>query len=364
MNRQPHHSRTLRPVAPGRGKGKERAMKPVVVVVLAVLALVPVILAATAGATAPGRNGEVAFRRYFDAQKSRGAVFTVGADGSRLRQVTHPKPSVVDNYPRWAPDGSLIIFTRCAGDGIHCHLWVVGADGSALAPVGRLCPAGANEQSCPDDSNGSFSPDSKRIAFQQATGRVSTDANGERWIEHSALTLINPDGSGRHVIYQSPAFSSDLNAPSFSPNGKQLVFDRQVSGFSKPAGKHAVYVIDVNGSHLRRLTPWDDNDGDHTDWSPDGKWILFHSRLDDPAAQSQIILIHPDGSGRKQLTHFPPGTTVGRSGFSPDGTSIVLAKGPVGGNVDVFTMRLDGSQLRRLTRSPLWESAPDWGPAP
>jgi probable HAF family extracellular repeat protein len=49
--------------------------------------------------------------------------------------------------------------------------------------------------------------------------------------------------------------------------------------------------------------------------------------------------------------------------FSPDGRSIACAKGPEGGNgkVDVFTMRLDGSGVHRIARSPLWDSAPDWG---
>ncbi len=62
------------------------------------------------------------------------------------------------------------------------------------------------------------------------------------------------------------------------------------------------------------------------------------------------------------MTHFSKGTHVGLSSFSPNGKSIVFSKGPEGGNIDVFTMRLDGSHVRRLTRSKLWDSAPDWGP--
>jgi Tol biopolymer transport system component len=71
--------------------------------------------------------------------------------------------------------------------------------------------------------------------------------------------------------------------------------------------------------------------------------------------------MHPDGSGRKQITHFAPGTHVASASFSPNGSSIVFSKGPEGGNIDVFTMRLDGSHMRRITRSTLWDSAPDWG---
>jgi Tol biopolymer transport system component len=164
------------------------------------------------------------------------------------------------------------------------------------------------------------------------------------------------------VIYESARFSADLNFPEFSPNGKQLVFERGNSNVSTPAGKKAVFVVGIDGSNPRRLTPWAENDGDNPDWSPSGGWILFRSFVDDPLAQSQIFMIHPDGTGRRQVTHFSKGTTVTSSSFSPDGKSIVFGKGPAGGNIDVFTMRLADGRVRRLTRSKLWESAPDWGP--
>jgi Tol biopolymer transport system component len=38
-------------------------------------------------------------------------------------------------------------------------------------------------------------------------------------------------------------------------------------------------------------------------WSPDGKQIVFHRRV---GTQFQLFLINADGTGEKQLT-FPPG---------------------------------------------------------
>jgi TolB protein len=175
---------------------------------------------------------------------------------------------------------------------------------------------------------------------------------------------MNLDGTGRRVVYTTNGFAADLDYPVFSPDGRQIVFERHNSGLSRPADKHAVFVINADGTNLHRLTPWGENDGDNPDWSPNGKWIIYHSHLDDPTGQAQYFLIHPDGTGRKQLTHYPHGTHVASASFSPDGSSIVLSKGPEGGNVDVYTMRLDGTHLRRLTRSRLWDSAPEWGPAP
>jgi TolB protein len=335
-------------------------MKRAAVTALTAVAITAPMLAAVSASGSSNSGASLVFRRYFDSEKSWGAVFTVNPDGKGARQLTRPPRGTVDDQPRLSPDGSLVAFTRCA-PGALCHIWVVAPDGSGLAPVGEMCPAGTNEQSCSDDANPGFSPDSKRIAFTQSTGRVRRDPQGGDWIEHSALTVVNVDGSRRHVIYQGRPFSGDLNGPTFAPDGKRLAFERAASGFAKPPGRTAVFIINIDGSGLRQLTPWAENDGDHPDWSPDGKWILFHSHVDDAAGQPQIFVIHPDGTGRRQLTHFADGIWVGRSSFSPDGKSIVFAKGRESGNVDVFTMHLDGSNVQRVTRSKLWESAPDWG---
>jgi Tol biopolymer transport system component len=50
--------------------------------------------------------------------------------------------------------------------------------------------------------------------------------------------------------------------------------------------------------------------------------------------------------------------------FSPDGKSITFAKSGVGGQPDVFVMRANGTNVRAVTRTPLPDSAPDWGSAP
>src|SRR5262249_45474146 len=91
----------------------------------------------------------------------------------------------------------------------------------------------------------------------------------------------------------------------------------------------------------------------------DGKWILFHSYERVDSKQPQIYLIHPDGSGLRQLTHFKDGTIVTSSSFSPDGRSIVFASTGVGGNADLFVMKADGTGMHPITRTKLWDSAPD-----
>jgi len=330
----------------------------VLIVALTILALG----VSAAHATAPGANGDIAYRTYFDVQQTWGAIFRMHADGSGSSQITHPRRGIVDDQPSWPPDGSLISFTRCKPNQ-PCHAFFVKPDGPGAHQLGKACAPNAHENVCPDDGDASFSPNSRTILFTQSTGVVRRDASGEPWIQHSALTVMSRDGQNRHVVFRGRPWSGDLRYGIFSPNGKQIVFEWDHSGFASPPREQAVFVVGVDGHGLHRLTPWSENDGDNPDWSPDGQWILFHSHVDDPTMQSQFFLIHPDGTGRQQITHFPVGTHVASATFAPDGKSIVYAKGPVGGNVDVYTIALDGTNEQRLTQSPLWESAPAWGPA-
>ena len=146
-----------------------------------------------------------------------------------------------------------------------------------------------------------------------------------------------------------------------SPDGTRIAFQRQNSPLAEPAGGIAVFVMRINGTHLRRITPWSLRAGDHPDWSPDGRWILFRSNEDGGFVNSQLYVIHPDGSGLRQITHVSPDTMLLSASFSPNGARIVFSQTGDSGQPDIFTMRVDGSDVRQVTHTPLWESAPDWG---
>ena len=78
--------------------------------------------------------------------------------------------------------------------------------------------------------------------------------------------------------------------------------------------------------------------------------------------QSQIYVVRPDGTGLRQLTRFKAGTAVLSYSFSPDGKWIMFAKSGKGGEPDIFVMRANGTDIRPVTRTNTWDSAPDWEP--
>jgi TolB protein len=312
-------------------------------------------------ATFPGTNGAIGFKRYLDAERSTGAIFTVDARGKDEQQVTTPEAGVIDDQPDWSPDGSLLVFHR---SGNPFAVYTVKPDGSDLTRLSPPCTATGPdlETECEDGSGAAFLPDGEHVVYVRATGKVRTFPGDEQWIEHSDIAVRDVSGANLRVLIRSRPYSGDYGSPQFSPDGSRFLYTRENSPLTKPVGGHALFVARADGSRQRQITPWALDAGDNPDWSPDGQLIVFRA----PShgfENSQVYVIRPDGTGLRQLTHFRPGTSVLSYSFSPDGKWITLSKSGRGGEPDIFVMRANGTDIRPVTRTAVWDSAPDWGAA-
>jgi TolB protein len=310
-------------------------------------------LASVANATSPGKNGQIAFRRYFDDSQTWGAIFVASAGGTGVRQVTRPSRGVVDDQPDWSPDGSLLVFYRCPGG--LCKIYTVRPNGTELRELSS--PVGLRSH----DSRASFTPDGRHIVFTRASGGLRTYPGGDQ-VRHSDIVVMDLNGKNRRVVLRAPDYQADYEWAMFSPDGSRLVYEHRRSHFADPRMRRALVVSSANGERRKRITPWALNAGDGPDWSPDGGRIVFRSHEDeDERTQSQIYTIRPDGTDLRPLTNFPKGTLVLSSTFSPDGKQIVFSKAGKSGKAAVFVMRADGTDVRPVVQSARWDSAPDWG---
>ena len=139
------------------------------------------------------------------------------------------------------------------------------------------------------------------------------------------------------------------------PNG-QIAFDRQLTG-----GNSEIFVMHADGSGQTNLT--NDPAFDYFPaGSPDGRRIAF-TRCPQPPApvNCEIFVMNPDGSGQTNLTNNP--ATDVRPAWSPDGTKIAFGTLGRGGDWEVFAMNADGSGQTNLTNTPTAsEVDPDWSP--
>jgi TolB protein len=309
--------------------------------------------AAAGPTTQPGKNGRIAFTRYADASRTQGAIFTISIDGTGERRVTRPPVGAVDFQPDWSSDGTLIVFQRCSASG-PCEVYTVKPDGTALK---RLS---GNTGLPSDDSGPSFVPERRRIVFTRASGGVRSHAGGDQ-IRHSDLVVMDLNGKNRRVISGAPIYQADYENPMFAPRGDRLVYEHRRSYFADRTTRRALFVVSASGQQPKRITPWSMNAGDHPDWSPDGRHILFRAP-EDSFAGSSLYVIRPDGTGLRQVTRFGAATEVLSASFSPDGEWLVFSRTGRSGRPDIFVIRRDGSGLRQVTRTSAWDSAPDWGP--
>jgi TolB protein len=312
-------------------------------------------------ATGPGRNGRIAFRRYFTDDQSWGAIFTMAASGGGEQRVTRPPRGTHDDQPDWSPDGKLLVFQRCPGQAA-CAIFTVHPDGSGLKQVSPHCPAGSIPPACEDDDIVSFTPDGKQLVFTRASGRIRPVTGGDQ-IQHSDIVETDLDGGNPRVLLGSRPYAADYLGAAFAPDGKRLVYERSNSPLGTPAGETALFVFTLADGSEHRITPWSLNAGDNPDWSPDGAWIVFHSNDNVDGSNGQFYLVHPDGTGLHLITHFHTDESVRSACFSPDGRSIVFAMRGKADRADIYVMHTDGSGLHPLTRTALWDSAADWGPA-
>ena len=126
----------------------------------------------------------------------------------------------------------------------------------------------------------------------------------------------------------------------------------------------AIFIVNVDGTGLLQVTPWEFEAGTPPDWSPDGRWILLGAAR--KGGEVHVFKARPDGTGLTSLTERRGGGySYLSSKFSPDGRRIVSARTPGVGHesaADVVVMNADGSNIRPITKTRLWESSVDWGP--
>lgn len=260
-------------------------------------------------------------------------IFSAGVDGSNLRQLTTSAGGKA-SY-KWSPDGKNVVF-RWDPSG---HDWNR-SDIAILTVADGSVRTLAHEAWSP-----AWSPDGAWIAYY----RASPDRYG--------LYLIRPDGSEDHQI-----LAGDAEYPAWSPDGSRLVF--MSLGF--PAGtssaSYDLYVVDVDGGRLQRLTTSAGEDG-WPAWSHDGTRIAYTRKLTE--AQSEIHVMNSDGQADQLITDPDDGIEETSPNWSPNDLYIAYdAYSPDESPSlphGLFVMRPDGTgrlQLRSDGFEPVWKPGP------
>jgi TolB protein len=164
---------------------------------------------------------------------------------------------------------------------------------------------------------------------------------------NTEIYVMNVDGSGVRRLTNHPAEDS---TPTWSPNGAQIAFT------SKRAGTPQIYLMSADGSGVRRLTTTESY-ADRATWSPAPfNEIAFSGQTSSGRYDIKILDV---ASGQTRQITFGEGSNESPA-YSANGKHLAFTSTRTG-STQVFTIGRDGRGLRQLTRdgnnqTPAWSN--------
>jgi TolB protein len=279
-----------------------------------------------------------------------------------------PTPTMVSS-----PQGTIIYTCQVDKNPSHDQICMVNPDGSGFKQL--------TENMKVQHFYSSWSPDGKSFVFSGA--------------ESGEFKLYEMDLIGNfHIIGK---ISGELYAPMISPDGTRIVFTRHFS-----ESEQYISTCDRDGSNVQNLTAY--YDARDPVWSPDGTKILFTSLH---GGTPQLYFMNTDGTTIQKITELtgirgrtdwsvnlavatyagekekhnreiillelgdePIALTEGGDNlsptFSPDGNWLAFMSYRdnfwQADGCELYVMRIDGSEIRRLTTNDYCDYQPRWGP--
>ena len=319
------------------------------------LGALALLAAPTAARAHDGADGRIVWSRFTDDTFSTARIVSARPDGNRLRVLSRGADGQQDIDPAPSPRGGRIAFERDSADGVAVML--MGADGSRQHAVDLGCV-----DPCDSDQVPNWTPDGQHLTFTRVVGPFDGPQGSAR---SAVLWTANLDGSHVRRLSQTgiDGVYEDYRAR-FLPDGRTITFIR----VRNEPFNSAVFTMDVKTRRVRQLTPWE-LDADTHDVSSRGVVAFETFGHGPPEGQSGDVATVPVNCGSlaactariRYVTHNGAGPTfTANPGWSPDGRRIVFSEWDDTAFADLWTVRPDGSDRRRVTASPLWDFRPSW----
>ena len=226
---------------------------------------------------------------------ARRTIWTIAAGGAPPVAVT--SDGALNWDPVWAPDGRTLYFASDRAGATS--LWRV----PISERTGRV--AGAAQALTPPalwSGQMSVSKDGRRLLYAALERRMAVEK--AKFDPAAAALTDSPD--------RVCEGSQGIESLSLSPDGRSVAFTS-----AQPTEN--LFLAGLDGSGLQQLTS-DRYRRRGARWSPDGRWISFHSNRD--GGGYQIWKIRSDGSELTRATSLPGGAVEGR--WSPDGSRLLV----------------------------------------
>ncbi|MFQ5788888.1 MAG: prolyl oligopeptidase family serine peptidase, partial [Acidobacteriota bacterium] len=163
----------------------------------------------------------------------------------------------------------------------------------------------------------------------------------------SSRATVNPSsgpaGEDLETLVGRMARVGSSWSPSFSPDGKRLAFVSNLTGVPQ------VWTVPTEGGFPELVTALDDPVG-NVSWSPDGAWLSF-TLAPGGGMNTQVYLVRQDGTELRRLTEG--GKDTNRMGvWFHDGSKLTLGSNRRSGEViDAYVADVTSGELRLVTEN-------------
>ena len=338
-------------------------------------------------------------------------IWAYPVDGGEPRQIT--RDIRTDNGGSYSPDGRWVAFHSERGG--QDDVWVIPAAGGAASRVTDDPAEEFDIRWRPDGRGLTFARDENvsHVYALEPGGEARAITTGDEdrflfdvspdgeWIVHGIesagnddIHLTRVDGTESRPLVTSPV---DDDAARWSPDGSTIAF------LSNRGGDFNLFTIDVESGETMQLTTIP---AQLPRWSPSGDRIAFVSVGEGSAPD--LWVVPADGGEPARVTNgaraapwirwSPAGESLLYTGAQPGGVGSAVFRVPVDGGppvqltpdsveeawypewspdgsaiaytgftgpetaFDIFVADADGTDHRRLTEYPAWETGPRWSP--
>jgi Tol biopolymer transport system component/Tfp pilus assembly protein PilF len=262
---------------------------------------------------APALSGRIAFPAW-NSETAQYDTYVARVDGSQRSLVVEEM-----HQPALSPDGQWLAVN--GERPLHMNLFLVRPDGSEMSEITEYV----------EDGLPCWSPDSRSLVFSstrhgdkrsrvyiidevpfgqgKATGRPLVSDLYEVLGEYPAWTpdgqivyagcdyTVTPARCGLFTMSAEPGLQQPTQLTTHPQDTAPAASGSQVAFMSNHDGNWEIYVVNRDGTGLRRLTHNAANDGLPT-WSPDGETLAFVS---DEGGSWAVWAIDVDGANRRKL---------------------------------------------------------------
>jgi tetratricopeptide (TPR) repeat protein len=197
----------------------------------------------------------------------------VRPDGTGLQEITE---YIEDGLPSWSPDGEGLVFSSTRHQDRRSRLYI----------VDRVSFEGERQQGRVLNSD-----------LYEVLGEYPAWTTGGQIIYNGCDYTRTPAQCGLFSLPAAPGLQTPTQLTSFAADTAPAAHGDQIAFMSDRDGNWEIYLMNRDGSGLKRLTDNAANDGLPC-WSPDGQALAFVS---DQGGVWAVWTMQADGSQRRKL---------------------------------------------------------------